>query len=371
MKAVAVFPSRRELALLDRPTPRLASPHDVVLKIRDVGVCGTDKEICRFDYGTPPRGDEFLVLGHEAVAEVVEVGASVRAVKPGDLVVPTVRRPCVHETCVPCRADAQDFCTTGEFVERGITGAHGFMTEFVTEHAMNLRPIARELADVAVLVEPLTIAEKALIQVHHLQQRLPWACQHSHANGTRHACHTAVVLGAGPIGLLGAMALRAAGFRTIVYSREPAPNFKSDLCAAFGAEYVSSSTDSIDALAARAGQIDVVYEAVGAASLAFDVMKVLGTNGVFVFTGVPGRKDPIPVDADFLMRRTVLMNQVVLGTVNAGRDAFIAAIEDLDRFKRLWPDALGSLISGRFPVERAPELLVDGRGSIKQVIVHG
>jgi threonine dehydrogenase-like Zn-dependent dehydrogenase len=369
MKAVAVFPSRRELALLDRPTPRLASPHDVVLKIRDVGVCGTDKEICRFDYGTPPRGDEFLVLGHEAVAEVVEVGASVRAVKTGDLVVPTVRRPCVHETCVPCRADAQDFCTTGEFVERGITGAHGFMTEFVTEHAMNLRPIARELADVAVLVEPLTIAEKALLQLHHLQQRLPWTCSID-SNAKERWCHTVLVLGAGPVGLLGAMAFRAAGYRAFVYSREGQDSDKASIVRAIGAEYVPADDVPVERLRQTLGAIDVVYEAVGASSLAFQAIHQLGQNGVFVFTGVPGRKAPIAVDTDRLMRDLVLKNQVMLGTVNAGKEAFDAAIRDLGQFMIRWPAAVRALIT-RHPVSKFKELLEHGGDGIKNVLTFG
>ena len=40
----------------------------------DIGICGTDKEICSFEYGTPPAGDDYLVIGHESVAEIVEGG---------------------------------------------------------------------------------------------------------------------------------------------------------------------------------------------------------------------------------------------------------------------------------------------------------
>ena len=82
-------------------------------------------------------------------------------------------------------------------------------------------------------------------------------------------------------------------------------------------------------------------------------MRVLGTNGIFAFTGVPGRRGPIAIDTDLLMRNLVLKNQVVLGTVNAGRDIFEAAIADLATFTRRWPDAVRGLITGRFPLERA------------------
>ena len=61
----------------------------------------------------------------------------------------------------------------------------------------------------------------------------------------------------------------------------------------------------------------MVYEAVGASGVAFDVIKHLGPNGVFIFTGVPGRKGPIEVDTDYIMQDVVLNNQVILGSVNA------------------------------------------------------
>jgi threonine dehydrogenase-like Zn-dependent dehydrogenase len=367
MKAVAVDPKARTVALVDHPSPRLAGPHDVLLRVLEVGVCGTDREICGFEYGLPPAGSESLVIGHESLAEVIEVGDAVTRVRPGDLVVPMVRRPCPVSSCLACASDRQDFCYTGLFTERGIHGAHGFLTERVVEHEKYLNVVPPALRDVAVLTEPLTIAEKALRQIWEVQARLPWACPLVPGEPAGH-CHTAVVLGAGPVGLLGAMALAASGFAVTVYSREPAPNPKAALVESIGAAYVSAREASPEALAARIGNIDVVYEASGASAASFDLMKVLGTNGVFVFTGVPGRKAPIELDADLLMRRLVLSNQVVFGTVNADRAAFEAAIGHLGAFRARWPGATEALITGRFPIERHGELLGGAGGGIKNVI---
>src|ERR671932_1118844 len=97
---------------------------------------------------------------------------------------------------------------------------------------MNVVP--RELRDVAVLVEPLTIAEKALAQVWQVQQRLPWGCPVAPGKAAAH-CHRALVLGAGPVGLLGAMALANYDFDTYVYSREAAPTPRSKLVESIGA----------------------------------------------------------------------------------------------------------------------------------------
>jgi threonine dehydrogenase-like Zn-dependent dehydrogenase len=367
MKAIAVSPERRRVELVDHPEPRIASAKDVKVRMLDVGVCGTDREICAFEYGTPPAGSDHLVIGHESLGEVVELGRDVDRVRLGDLVVPMVRRPCVHERCVACRSERQDFCYTGEFRERGIHTAHGFMTEVIVDDERYMNVVPRELRDVAVLVEPLTIAEKALAQIRQVQMRLPWACSVERAKGNGH-CHRALVLGAGPVGLLGAMALAADGFDTYVYSREPVPNAKADLVSAIGARYVSAVDTPVEGLPGVMGNIDVVYEATGASRLAFEVMKVLGTNGVFVFTGVPGRKAPVEVDTDLIMRNLVLKNQVVFGTVNAGRETFEAAIADLGRFMRLWPKAVRSLITARHPVAAYGELLLGAPSGIKNVI---
>jgi threonine dehydrogenase-like Zn-dependent dehydrogenase len=367
MRAIAINPELREVRLIEQEEPGLHGPHDVKVKILDVGVCGTDREICRFDYGTPPANGPHLVIGHETVGEVVDVGAAVTRVRRGDLVVPMVRRPCAHDDCAACRAERQDFCFTGDFHERGIKEAHGFMTELIVDDERYMNVVPRALRDVAVLVEPLTIAEKALAQIWQVQKRLPWSCAHA-PDAARGARHRAVVIGAGPVGLLGAMALVHAGFATTVYSRGAAPNAKADIVAAIGARYVDAERSTVDDLAAEVGNIDVVYEAAGASQVAFEAMRVLGTNGIFAFTGVPGRRGPIAVDTDLLMRNLVLKNQVVLGTVNASRDVFEAAIADLAAFTGRWPDAVRSLITGRFPVGQYRELLLGRQTGIKNVL---
>lgn len=367
MKAIAVTPSAKQVSIVNQNEPALCSPTDVKLRMIEAGVCGTDREICAFEYGTPPAGMEQLVIGHESLGEVVEVGAKVTRVKLGDLVVPMVRRPCPHDYCSACRSSRQDFCFTGDFTERGIKQQHGFMAQFIVDDEKYMNPVPDDMRDVAVLVEPLTIAEKGLAQVWDIQQRLPWGCPI--VPGKAHAhCHKAVVLGAGPVGLLGAMALVNADFDTYVYAREPVPNPKASVLELIGAKYFSAETHSLEALAAEVGNVDLVYEATGASRLAFDMIQHLGTNGIFIFTGVPGRKAPVQVDTDLMMRNLVLKNQVVFGTVNAGRETFEASIHDLQIFKNTWPQAVQSLITGRFPMDGHRDLLVGKASGIKKVI---
>ncbi|HJZ02255.1 MAG TPA: hypothetical protein VJ305_16150, partial [Streptosporangiaceae bacterium] len=141
-----------------------------------------------------------------------------------------------------------------------------------------------------------------------------------------------------------------------------------DLVSAIGATYVSSQTVTFADLAAQIGNIDLVYEAVGQSHFALQALQVLGTNGVFVLTGVPGLQAFIESDPARLMRNMVLKNQILLGTVNAGPDAFASALRDLDAFRRRWPEVVRTLIAGRYPPEQAPDLILGRPTGIKSVI---
>jgi threonine dehydrogenase-like Zn-dependent dehydrogenase len=366
VKAVAIFPADRTVRVIDHPEPALLAKTEVRLDILDVGVCGTDREIARFEYGTPPPGSPYLVIGHESLGEVVETGPAVEGLRAGDLVVTMVRRPCGRPECPACAVERPDFCLTGQFTERGINGRHGFMTERVVDDARYMIAVPRALREVGVLVEPLTIAEKALIEVGNVQDRLPWLKE-----GSRPALATgqrALVVGAGPVGLLGALALLVRGFRTCVYSREPASDPKARWVHSVGAQYLCSRDVPVSGLPEALGNIDLIYEATGASQIAFNAMEGLGVNGVFILTGVPGRKGPIEIDADLIMRNLVLKNQLVYGTVNAGRDAFEAAVSDLGEFHRRWPEPLAALITDRHPPDAVQELLLGAPAGIKRVV---
>ena len=122
------------------------------------------------------------------------------------------------------------------------------------------------------------------------------------------------------------LALLCRGFEVWVYRWTP-PIVSGALGRASVGVTTSRLPMPLDVLAQEVGNIDLIYEATGAAALSFDALRILGVNGVFVFTGVPGRKGPRnrrqPGDAQHGAE-----NQLVFGTVNAGPDAFDAAIDD-------------------------------------------
>src|SRR5262249_13064623 len=229
----------------------------------------------------------------------------------------------------------------------------------VVEDARHLHRVEPALRDVAVLVEPLTVAERALGQVREIRDR------------TGRGGGTAVVAGAGPVGLLGALVLAAADFETHVWSLEPESSPQAALLAAAGVRYASAGREPLVQLGARLGNVDVLYEATGAPHVIFQALEALGHNGVLVLTGLPGGPRPLEIDAGAVMRTLVLRNQVVLGTINAGRDAFEAAVRDLGVFESRWPGLAPRLITRRFPLEAPRELLLGPLRGMKNVVAMG
>ena len=366
MRAVAVFPRVPEVRLVEHPEPQTLAPSQVAIRVREVGICGTDREIAAGAHGAPPDEAPYLVLGHEALGEVVEVGTSVSRLRRGDLVVPTVRRPCRDMHCRACATGHPDFCVTGEFIQRGIRGAHGYLAERVVDEQRYMVPVPAELRDVAVLTQPLSVAEAALRLVGDVQRRLPWAEDVEGSTG-RSAERVAVVIGAGPVGALAGLALRVRGYKTVIYSREPRGK-KSALVESFGIGWASRRDETPDELAARIGPIDLILDAAGASALAFEALPSLGPNGVFVFTGIPGRKGPVPRELASVMPGIVLRNQAVLGVTNPSVEAYRAAVQDLALFARRWPMLLPQLVTTRRPAAEAGDLLAGTARGFKEVL---
>jgi threonine dehydrogenase-like Zn-dependent dehydrogenase len=363
-----MFPAEKQIRVIDRKPPSLEADDQVRLRMLDVGVCGTDHEIAHFEYGVPPVGDPYLVMGHESLGEVVEVGSAVTGIKPGDLIVTTVRRPCGRPECRPCAHERPDFCITGAYTERGIKGRHGFMTDEVVDQAKNMHVVPAALADIAVLTEPLTIAEKALVELDSIWKRMPWIDPKMPPEEVQKRGANAVILGAGPVGLLGALAMLVRGFDTWVYSRESATSSRAALVESFGAHYIESATLPVDQLGRRVGNVDLMLEATGSASVTFAALPAIGMNGIMVLTGVPGRAREVSLDAERVMRDLVLENQILYGTVNAGPPSFTNAITDLGRFNARWPKQVRALVTGRFPPEAINDVLAGGKDAIKSVI---
>src|SRR5215204_6277384 len=265
MKAIAVIPKKQNsvhLVEMDKPElNEIPGGRGVLVEVLRVGACGTDREINNAEYGVAPEGFDFLVLGHENLGRVVEMGDKVIDLKPDDLVVATVRRP--RGSSIYDKIGEQDFTTDDEYYERGISRLHGYMAEYYVEDADFLIKIPPSLAEIAVLLEPLSIIEKGLKQASDIQERLKiWRPKR------------AAVLGTGNVGLLTVMALRMRGYEVHGFGRNSREGYlNAELCAGIGATYDSTAEISVTDSTRQYGEFDLVFECTGFSPIMFDAMQ--------------------------------------------------------------------------------------------------
>jgi len=250
MKAVAVLPGQPDsmhLAELPKPSmDEIPGGRGVLVKVLQVGVDGTDKEINAAEYGAAPPGYDFLVTGHEGFGRVVDVGPGVTELRPGDYVVATVRRP---GSSIYDRIGTYDMTTDDVYYERGINLRHGYLTEYYVDDPEYIVKVPDGLKAVGVLLEPTTVVEKGIAQAYEIQRRLRvWRPRR------------AAVMGAGTIGLLAALVLRLRGLDVTVFGRTAKPYLNSDLIEALGARYETTVELPILEGARRHGPFDLIFE---------------------------------------------------------------------------------------------------------------
>lgn len=358
MRAIVVRPPAPGALLRDVPVPPLA-PGAVRVRVLEVGVCGTDHDIVTGKYGRAPDGEDYLILGHENLGEVVDTSAGASGFSPGDLVVATVRRGCGR--CRFCLANRSDFCETGGFTERGINGAHGYMADEYVEIPEYLVKVPAGLRGIAVLLEPLSVVEKAIA----MGQRVLYRKEPTPGFPPTRA-PTALVAGTGAIGMLAAFVLRNRGYEVTAVDRHNGAPAEA-LLARIGARH-ANVVGGLSALGPD--RFDLVIEGSGSALLNFGLVDILAPNGTLVLTGIPdANAPPTSVMGGALFRGIVLQNHAVVGSVNANRTYFETGLSDLGAFEARWPGAVEQMISTRRPLEDYSDVLM-GRigGTIKAVL---
>ncbi len=232
---------RLELRDAERPLPRA---HDVLVQVSAVGVCGTDFHIVsgESNYNLDERGEpiplevEPQVLGHEITGVVRDKGHAVRDLAEGDPVVIDQGIHCSSARRTPpceyCRAGDSHQCE--HYAEHGITGLPGGFAEYVCVPAVNCVRIHSDLPPVeAALVEPLACVIHASDRAMRAEARYPLV-----SKVKERGAKTALILGAGPAGLLFVQWLRnGLGFEGTLLVSEPDEK-KRALAERFGAETI-------------------------------------------------------------------------------------------------------------------------------------
>jgi threonine dehydrogenase-like Zn-dependent dehydrogenase len=329
VKAIVVTPKTpNSIRMQEIPIPT-PGKRQVLLKVLRVGICGTDRDIISGFYGEAPAGSDYLVLGHESLCRIDKLGAGVRGLKEGDLVIPTVRRSC-PENCVSCRHHQSDMCYTGHYFEHGIKGLNGFAAEFAVSDSSYIVKLPESLSELGVLLEPLTIVEKGLVQTYLLQKsRLIW-------NPKR-----ALVLGAGPVGILATAILRLKGLEVDTVATRSKVSMKARLVESTGAKYINSKETPLNSLDY---EYDFVFEATGNPSVAYKAQDLIRVNGIVCYLGI-FREDQETQNVGKKFTELVLGNKLHFGSVNANITYFQDGARDLVRIKKKWPDLLSNLIT--------------------------
>ncbi len=354
MKAISVVPGSTTLRLVERTDPLISAPDDVRLKVIRVGICGTDREEASGGRAERPQGHDDLIIGHEMFGRVLETGRDVTRVKAGDFAVFTVRRPC--GACPPCMMDRQDMCETGKYLERGIWGLDGYQSEYAVDRERYIVRVPGELAEVGVLTEPLSVAEKAIDEAIRIQAaRVPDpAVAADWLTGRR-----CMVAGLGPIGLLAGVALRLRGADVYGLDIVDQSSARPRWLTAIGGHYVDGRQVAPGRVDDAIGAMELIIDATGVAQLEFNLMAALAPNGIYVLTGIPGGHRPVDIQGADLIRGLVLGNQVMVGSVNAARVHFQMAVDDLASAERQWGRHLEQLITHRYTVAEAPSAIAN------------
>lgn len=344
MRAMTVRPGQKETAGVEEvPDPER---HDGTLLVRGmaIGVCGTDREIANGTYGTPPPGEERLIIGHESLGEVLEAPAG-SGFSPGDLVVGIVRRP-DPLPCPACAAGEWDMCRTDRFGERGIVRLHGYGSEHWQVEPDFAVPILPRLGKLGVLLEPASVLAKAWDQVDQISRRAFF--QRGRA----------LVTGAGPIGLMACLLGAQRGYEVHVVDLARAGR-KRDLAEDLGVRYHAGDAADIDV------DVDVVIECTGLGSVGRSAGQRLVSGGIMCLTGIMNLDPALDLDATTMNRNMVLHNQVLFGSVNAGRRHWEQAAGALATADPGW---LSGLITRRVPLTSWTDALDRHPDDIKVVV---
>lgn len=364
MRAIAIVPGSVGARLIDRPEPAIGAPDQVKVKTLRVGICGTDREEVRGGRSRAPADNHELVIGHEMFGKVVETGPAVKRVKPGDFAVFTVRRGCGQ--CAPCQMGRSDMCQTGKFRERGIDALDGYQTEFIVDQEQYALRVPPELETVGVLMEPVSVVEKAIDEALRLQTRRDPQAAITPAWLAGRPC---LVAGLGPIGLLGALVLRLRGGNIYGLDVVDAASSRVRWLAAIGGHYIDGRRVAPHQVEQHVGLMDLILDASGVAKLEFNLLDALAPNGIYVLTGIPEDGHPLQIPGAELISRLVLNNLLMVGSVNAAYGHFQMGVDDLRNAQLRWPGHVASLITNRFPPEKFPEFAPERRPeAIKEVV---
>ncbi|MGF7031562.1 threonine dehydrogenase-like Zn-dependent dehydrogenase [Paenibacillus mucilaginosus] len=234
-----IYKSEWDIALEDRPIPQIQSQHQVLVRIRATGICGTDLGIISGKYHAKPS----IILGHESAGDVVEVGSGVTTLKPGDRVVIDPTYYCGQ--CAKCRTGRQNHCMHKGVTETGVSSDGTFTDYYVTEDRFLYKLADHTTYEEATMTEPLSCILTGINQIQLLPN------------------FRTLVLGAGPIGMLYSYALASKGVTGTIVEISAERRDIARSVAPQGWDVQHSLGDAVRLHSPEDGQVDLIVDTTG------------------------------------------------------------------------------------------------------------
>lgn len=269
MKAAILF-GPRDLRVVDAPTPALTDDKSVLIRVRAVGICGSDVHAYHGKLATVtfPR-----TIGHEVAGEVVETGKAVTTVKPGDHVSVDPVVSCGQ--CPACRSGRRNVCSDVKCI--GVA-CEGGLAEYIVfpEPSVHLVPAELPWRDVA-LIEPYTVGAQIV------------------SRGSVAAGERVLVMGAGPIGLVVLQAAKRLGAKVLITDlvagrRELAKKLGANVTVDPSKEDLAKAVSDFTA----GYGVDVAVDAVGVPALFEQAVTLAAPGGRVVIIGFNPAASQIP-----------------------------------------------------------------------------
>jgi L-iditol 2-dehydrogenase len=315
-------------------------PDEVLLKSVVVGICGSDVHGFTGESGRRKPG---MVMGHETVGEVAEIGRNVTSLKLGQLAAIFPTLGCGH--CEYCKKGWEHICPDKKIL--GVNaGKWGAMADFYACHARQAFPLAKQTSpELGLFTEPIAVA------VHAVNLMKP-------SKGD-----VIAVVGAGTIGLALTLVLRDLGI-TEIYVLDKIEE-KLALAKKFGAKPIHVDKETAaDAIERQTGRrrVQGVFEAVGASATVRTAYDLCDFGGMVVLIGNLAKEFTLPLQG-------VTSNETTLrGSYGFNRDDFAKAIELVEKN----PDTLRELVSGFCSLEETTQVMTEmakgERQAIKMII---
>lgn len=261
MRAAMLY-APREMRLAEVERPKIG-PNDVLIKVRAVGICGTDVSMYE---GTYPEHHLPMIIGHEFAGEVVETGNEVKGIENGNCVTAEPSWGC--GSCEFCRIGEENLCRNAVHMGRNRAGA---LADYVAVPS-----------DVIHLLPPGVSCEDG-------QEIITLACAVRAARRCRIGLgNVAAVLGAGHVGLLLIQVLKTVGVDS-VFATDMKKN-RLNLAKSLGADLtldIGEDPDVVKTVLQRTGEgVDYVFEATGVAAALRQALLMVKKGGTVVIVGI-------------------------------------------------------------------------------------